>query len=361
MDKVLKIDKQGEGEQIILHLSGRLDTLGARQLEESLEKQIKQNYHNILLNLQDIQFLSSAGIRILIKYYKLCKEAEGDLILGNVPLQAAGVLKMVGLEQLMLPNPQAEKVIEKQERTAGNIHLECLEFHQELAEAKKQEKTPVPLQSYNMLIGRKQQNINGCGEEFITIGNRIISDEKTTDTILPQYYIGTNGSPSHFIQFKSQHSTSATIETITEQLLDISKSQCAGIICLAKSAGVVGVFSQITPEQNNKEIYLTEQPEFHDHLLLIAGVAESENSEVFKPYTRPFSPNNKLSCHYHAAVYDSVETVPTEEKDLNRILDQLLANQSLKTTLHLLNDNRPADGSGQTRLYEGVAWIIKIQ
>lgn len=109
MDKILNITLQQQEEQLILHLDGRLDTLGARKLDETLLQLGQSRTRHLILNMKDIAFLSSAGIRILIKYYKQNQTNKGDFSLSNVQPQAEGVLKMVGLEQLILSGQYQEK------------------------------------------------------------------------------------------------------------------------------------------------------------------------------------------------------------------------------------------------------------
>lgn len=130
MEQSLTIHSEPQERGYILSLSGRLDTLGARELDETIGKLPEQPNLHLLLDMKNVTFLSSAGIRILIKSYKQCHNNGGECILAHVPAQAAGVLKMVGLKQLITGTEQ-QPTITQQEREQANILFQWQSLHQE--------------------------------------------------------------------------------------------------------------------------------------------------------------------------------------------------------------------------------------
>lgn len=342
MNKVLDICKKEQNDIIILELAGRLDTSGARLLEEYIGKEPEQYHNSIILDMQKVGFLSSAGIRVLIKYYKLCKESDGTFILKNVPPQSAEILKMVGLEQLIPSNQINKAEATRQESTSDNLYIEWWQLHNEPAEIIN---TAISKHSvirpYEIGIGRQKG-------EFMTLGNQTIPQDITGE-FSPEYYTGTNGSPSHFIQFRCMHHP-ATLEEITSHLLKATETESCTIVYIAQSAGVIGCMQKDKP-------FLPSHPVFYTNPLLITGTI----SALFAPYTRPLSKNSPLSGHFHAAVYSPAHSRMIE-KDLHQALQNLSANLTRpEAFFHLLNDERTVEGIGQTRLSDGSAWIIKIK
>lgn len=177
MDKTLTIDIRHQDEMAALSLRGRLDTLGGRKLEETLSAEFTPECRQVFLDMKEVVFLSSAGIRILIKYYKLCNEVSGELILQNVPQQAADVLKMVGLEKLMLEGNKPSKKPEKQTAVYDHIRLEWWKLHNESAAAiiykKSDEQLLLSPGAYETLIGRAVTEPSGQQTEFLSIGTHL--------------------------------------------------------------------------------------------------------------------------------------------------------------------------------------------
>jgi len=55
-------------------LKGRLDALGARELEDKLTRIITQNLSTLIIDFQQVDYLNSAGIRVLLSFYKRLKK-----------------------------------------------------------------------------------------------------------------------------------------------------------------------------------------------------------------------------------------------------------------------------------------------
>lgn len=85
----------------LLSVSGRVDSDTAPELAEKLDDIMDQGRYNLILDLNDVIFLSSAGLRVLIDTQKQCQRMNrGELVLSRVPERIYEALDLVGLVSL---------------------------------------------------------------------------------------------------------------------------------------------------------------------------------------------------------------------------------------------------------------------
>jgi len=77
--------------------SGRLDESWAGHLSGALDAVIREGAHKIRLNMAAVTYLSSAGIRILIIFYKQLAEIQGSFAVINPSLSVRKILDMTRL------------------------------------------------------------------------------------------------------------------------------------------------------------------------------------------------------------------------------------------------------------------------
>jgi anti-sigma B factor antagonist len=84
-----------------VQVSGRVDSATAPQLEAALQGILDQERFRIVVDMQDLEYLSSAGLRVLVSTLKQAKRwNRGDLRLANVPPRIEKVFKLAGLDAL---------------------------------------------------------------------------------------------------------------------------------------------------------------------------------------------------------------------------------------------------------------------
>jgi anti-sigma B factor antagonist len=70
----------------VVEPSGRIDSATAPQLAVVLNEYIDEGQYNLVLAMSDVDFISSAGLRVLIDTQKKCQRLNrGKLILADVP------------------------------------------------------------------------------------------------------------------------------------------------------------------------------------------------------------------------------------------------------------------------------------
>lgn len=85
----------------VVTVSGRIDSSTAPDLDKVLTSIMDAGRFRICLDLKGLEYVSSAGIKVLISTLKTCKRwNRGDLRLANMPPYIAEVLDLAGLTPL---------------------------------------------------------------------------------------------------------------------------------------------------------------------------------------------------------------------------------------------------------------------
>jgi anti-anti-sigma factor len=82
---------------IIISLSGRLDVNYSLSIEDEINKLIQHGHLNLVINLQDVEYLSSSGLRIFIATSRQLKAKNGKLKLVKMPDAVRKVFMVVEL------------------------------------------------------------------------------------------------------------------------------------------------------------------------------------------------------------------------------------------------------------------------
>ena len=91
------INRGTEGE---LLLEGRLDAVSSPEAEE-IFLQMAERFETLVLNMEGIQYISSAGLRVLKKTYMAAVKKNGALELSHVNKMVMEVLEMTGFAGLL--------------------------------------------------------------------------------------------------------------------------------------------------------------------------------------------------------------------------------------------------------------------
>jgi len=83
MKDKLKIERHLHLKRVVLSLDGRIDAYWSAILDEAISNEIRSGHYRISLDLLLVDYLSSAGIRVLVKCYKEMKAINGDFSLIN--------------------------------------------------------------------------------------------------------------------------------------------------------------------------------------------------------------------------------------------------------------------------------------
>ena len=99
----MNITKTQENQITTLALSGRLDTMTAPQLQEVLIPLLEQG-NQVVLDFAKLDYVSSAGLRVLLLGAKSATAHGGKQNLENVSPEIMEVFEMTGFSNVLLIN-----------------------------------------------------------------------------------------------------------------------------------------------------------------------------------------------------------------------------------------------------------------
>lgn len=95
----MTIEKIMTDKQLTLTLTGRLDTTTAPQLEAELKRSIG-GVESLVLNFADLEYLSSAGLRVLLAAQKVMNK-QGKMVIRNVNETISEVFEITGFSDIL--------------------------------------------------------------------------------------------------------------------------------------------------------------------------------------------------------------------------------------------------------------------
>ncbi len=90
----MNITKQINGKELIIALEGKLDTTTAPELEQELEKSL-DGVDKLVFDLKDMDYISSAGLRVLLSAHKKMIGKNG-MLLKNVCEEIMEIFEVTG-------------------------------------------------------------------------------------------------------------------------------------------------------------------------------------------------------------------------------------------------------------------------
>jgi len=97
----MEVEKKQLKRVDLLHVSGRVDGSSAPKLATAIQEAIDAERFRIVVDLGEVSYISSAGLRVLVSGLKSCKRwNRGDLRLARLQGPIAEVFDMAGLTPL---------------------------------------------------------------------------------------------------------------------------------------------------------------------------------------------------------------------------------------------------------------------
>ena len=97
MDK-LSIQTGANGSVAVMTVAGRIDSESSPELDAELTKAVSGNTR-LVLDLKGVDYMSSAGIRSVVKASQSASESGGAVKLASIPESIQSILYTVGLNQ----------------------------------------------------------------------------------------------------------------------------------------------------------------------------------------------------------------------------------------------------------------------
>ena len=418
-------------ERCVLELNGRLDANWSEHVGQAIETAIRSGQHHIDLDFGKIHYVSSAGLRILIKYFKQLKSARGSLRIVRPTADALEILNLSGMSSLLVHHPSttpapptspaAASATAHASATApapapapatapprewqhegvamaayeldpqARLTLELLGHPENFGQGSLQaaESTVVRCASDVIAVGLgafgrhaddtrtrfgESLAVAGTALSMPTDGSSLPDYQVTEASLVPElsllYGLVARGAFRHLLRFEAAASPRGTLglSSLLNAALETTATGAAGFVILAESAGLVGATLRQSPALADGRspwefpairdwLSFTTERTDERAVILITGFAVRTPSPATASFLRPLgSTAAALLAHCHAAVFP-YRPLPKGRLDLMESVTSLLGTDSAQTVLHLMSDDRPFEGLGETDLMRGACWV----
>lgn len=85
----------------VIRISGSLDAYTFPNLEETIQRLFEGDNYNIIINMERLNYISSAGLGVLMSMVKKLREKDGDIKLTNLPHKIHGILDLLGFTTVL--------------------------------------------------------------------------------------------------------------------------------------------------------------------------------------------------------------------------------------------------------------------
>lgn len=96
----MNIEKSYDNKVLTLTVKGRIDTITSKELEEEINAEIG-NFDSLIIDFTDLEYISSAGLRVLIATQKKLKADNIPMIIKNVNDSVNEIFRMSGFDKIL--------------------------------------------------------------------------------------------------------------------------------------------------------------------------------------------------------------------------------------------------------------------
>ena len=113
LEGIVDIKPERKGNLLILRFSGRLDAISTPEAEKKVLEKVDQGSIHLLFDFSNIDYISSAGMRMLLAITKKIKSSSGQLVLFGVTTNVMDVFKMSGFDHVLELIDTEEEALQK--------------------------------------------------------------------------------------------------------------------------------------------------------------------------------------------------------------------------------------------------------
>ncbi len=407
----MEVTTQRAGDALEVNIKGRLDAYWADHLSQTLDHAVRQGSHRIRLNLSEVPYISSAGIGVVVQFYKQLKEIYGWLVISEASPGVRNVLEIAKLAPLLLAEAPAEATTLMGLKLVGHLDAEsptyevrdiqrgarfmCRVFgdpsllrgcHFREQHARKMR---FPDSTLAVGLGAFGDNFEDCSSRFgdflavagaaayqpsdgTNVADYLASAGDFVPEMMVLYGAACDGAFSHLVRFDPKaKARAASLSELVTTCLDVVGANAAGIAMVADSAGLIGAALRKSPAATASESAPFRHPEVREWLsfsaerahpralILVTGIAARGDCGALEPMLRPLAKNAGLKGHFHAAAF-SYRPVKKGRIELKPTVASLFEASTLQGVLHLLTDDREIEGAGESEFVRGACWIGPI-
>ncbi len=112
----MEIHTETEGTALIISVSGRVDSSNAREFEHALKSILESEQTTVITDLQELTYISSAGLRVLLLIAKQVWKNEGKFALCALAEPIREVFEISGFDKIVQINGSRQDAMEAFEK-----------------------------------------------------------------------------------------------------------------------------------------------------------------------------------------------------------------------------------------------------
>ncbi len=411
----MKIEVQQNGRLTMLRLEGRLDVVWAEHVASRARELIRSGHHNLRLDAAGLTYMSSAGIRTLILLHREVGNVAGSFFVVRPSEYIGNALRMSGLDALVAPSDSAPAASPSADRAEPELHLTPVEGMKVAA---------IPLDAQAVMHMRKVSGwipwrkvvesdvqtltlpdgclalgIGAAGEdpaegqcrfgEFLAVGGCMVVQPADNQPHSPDFIqqaggfvpeihavqaLVAEGAFSTLLRFgPSKERGRIGMSDLAALSLEATGAEATALVVLGEAEGVVGAALARSPAA----IGPGEDPGQFPHVrqwmnfcgervhsgcsVLVAGFVMRRGSwtDAEHPYFAGLPSRPELAAHLHAAAFPFRPLPEGAIRMDDRVKDLFSARDPLDL-LHVLEDDRPVTGLGQSAFVRGACWCAPL-
>ena len=110
---IMDIKNLKEAKHTTLCLSGELDAVSSIDLDEQIKQTLNSGEVNVLIDLKDLVYISSAGLGVFMSYVKDIESSNKQMILFNLNETIYSTFEILGLHHIITILDTKEEAIGK--------------------------------------------------------------------------------------------------------------------------------------------------------------------------------------------------------------------------------------------------------
>lgn len=96
----MNITKNYNENELTLRVEGRIDTITSKDLDKEINDE-SGNFDSLIMDFADLEYISSAGLRVLIATQKKLKSEDIPFVIKNVNDTVGEIFRMSGFNKIL--------------------------------------------------------------------------------------------------------------------------------------------------------------------------------------------------------------------------------------------------------------------
>jgi len=389
-----------------ISVKGRIDSMTSPEIQQQINELILRGERNLVANLEEVNYISSAGLRVFLAAQKQLKKAGGEIVFYKVSNSIFEIFKLGAFDRIFRFAPTKEEIttvfhagktsfpvrsqeiegilFQYLETKADPGFLKVVGSQENLAGAKYIEKDVVTVKSEELRFGTGLATLGDCYEEYKNLfGEAMVINRNfffypavkrpAVDFMLSTgeescleyrflHGFGFNHSYKYVVLFEGTEGF-VELERLVKAFFAISQANLLGLVLLGECKGLWGMHLKNSPilenqPENGKGIFdptnfadwvnFPVEPGDINRIIAATGIAIKDMSRECGEVQGLFSKGNCF--HIHGGVFTQEplsKKIEQFENELTRVLTEL----EVYKVQHML---------GKTKFSSGMVGLVEL-